>query len=100
MVEGGKDAVPELLKKRQVFADAFAGQTAYSLAAQAFIASVAVAVLIALLAAFAALRARYPRPLRIAGSLLLFHGFALVLLALGREKRDRISVPGGRRSSR
>ena len=85
-VEGGKDAVPELMKKRQVLADAFAGQTAYSLAAQAVIASVAVAVMIALLAAFAAVRARYPRPLRIAGSLLLFHGFALVLLALAENK--------------
>ena len=40
---------------------------------------------IALLAAFAAVRARYPRPLRIAGSLLLFHGFALVLLALAEN---------------
>ena len=85
-VEGGKDAVPEILKKRQIFADVFAGQTAYSLVAQAVIASVAVAVMIALLAAFAAVRARYPRPLRIAGSLLLFHGLVLVLLALAENK--------------
>ena len=85
IVGSGKDAVPELLKKRQVFADAFAGQTVYALAAQAVIASVAVAVMIALLASFAAVRARYPRPLLIAGSLLLFHGFTLVLLAFGEK---------------
>ena len=100
MVEGGKDAVPELLKKRQKFADVFAGQTAYSLAAQAVIASVAVAVMVALLAAFAAVRARYPRPLRIAGSLLLFHGLALVLLALGREQAGSYHRSWWGRSSR
>jgi hypothetical protein len=91
LVEGGKDAVPELLKKRQVFADVFAGQTTYLLAAQAVIASVAVAVMIALLAAFAAVRARYPRPIRIAGSLLLLHGLALVLLSLA--EKNGIAAP-------
>jgi hypothetical protein len=91
LVEGGKDAVPELLKKRQVFADVFAGQTAYSLSAQAVIASMAVAVMIALLAAFAAVRARYPRPIRIAGSLLFLHGLALVLLSLA--EKNGIAAP-------
>jgi len=84
MVEGGKDAVPELLAKRQIFADVFAGQMGYSLAAQAFIASVAVALMIALLAALQALRARYPRRMLIAGSLLLLHGLALIALMLAR----------------
>jgi ABC-type xylose transport system permease subunit len=63
----------------------------YSLAAQAVIASVAVAVMIAMLAAFAAVRARYPRPILIAGSLLLFHGLALVLLSLA--EKNGIAAP-------
>jgi hypothetical protein len=63
----------------------FAGQMAYSYVAQAVIATVIVALIVASLAAFSALRARYPRPLLIAGSLLLLHGAALILLALAEK---------------
>ena len=86
MVEGGKDAVPGLLKFRQEFGDAFAGPPGYAQVALVVIASVAVAVMVTLFATFAAVRARYSRRLLIAGSLLLFHGLALVLLALAEKK--------------
>ncbi len=56
--------------------------TGYEQLALAVVASVGVAVMVASLAALAALRARYPRRLIIAGSLLLLHGLVLVLLAL------------------
>ncbi len=68
------------------FGDSFAGQMAYSYIAQAVITSVVVALIVASLAAFSALRARYPRPLLIAGSLLLLHGAALILLAVAEQK--------------
>ncbi len=66
--------------------DSFAGQMAYSYVAQAVMVTVIVALNVASLAAFSALRARYPRPLLITGSLLLLHAAALILLALA-EKR-------------
>ena len=77
------DARPGLLKARQEIGDAFEGLTAYALAALAVVMSVAVALMVASLAAFTALRARYPRRLLIAGSLLLLFVLALVLLARG-----------------
>jgi hypothetical protein len=86
VVEGGKDAVPGLLKQRQEFGDAFEALAGYSRVALALIASVTIAVMVALFATFAAVRARYPRPLLITGSLLLFHGLVLVLLALAEQE--------------
>ena len=85
-VEGGKDAVQGLLWLPQEFGDSFAGQMTYSFVAQAVITSVCVALMVASFAAFSALRARYPRRLLIAGSLLLLHGLVLVLLALAEQK--------------
>ena len=76
------DAIPGLLKARQEIGDAFGGLTGYAFAALAFVASVVVAGMVAWRAARAALRARYPRRLIIAGSLLLLLVLALVLLAL------------------
>ncbi len=64
----------------------FAGQMAYSYVAQAAMVTVFVALIVASLAAFSALRARYPRPLLIAGSLLLLHGAALIMLVLAEKK--------------
>ena len=61
---------------------AVGAMSAYELLALAFVAVIVVAVMVASRAAFTALRARYPRQLNIAGSLLLLHGFVLVLLAL------------------
>ena len=71
LVDGKKDALPGLLQSRQKFGDAFGGLTGYAFAALAVITSMVVAVMVASLAAFSALRARYPRRVLIAGSLLL-----------------------------
>ncbi len=53
---------------------------AYELLALAFVMVIAVAAIVAWRAAFTALRARYPRRLLVAGSVLLLYGLALVLL--------------------
>jgi hypothetical protein len=58
----------------------------YELLALAFVAAVVVAVMVATRAAFTALRARYPRRVNIAGSLLLLHGLVLVLLGLAFQR--------------
>jgi hypothetical protein len=83
---GGKDAVPGLLKMRREFGEAFAGLTGYARAAIAVIACVAVAVTIAVLATFSAVRARYPRRLLFVGSALLGHGIVLVSLAFAGQQ--------------
>jgi len=75
------DAKPGLLKARQEFGDAIGGMTGYALAVLAVVVPVAIAFVIASLAAFTALRARYSRRVIVAGSLLLFIILALVLLA-------------------
>jgi hypothetical protein len=54
--------------------------SAYELLALAFVAAVVVVVMVAARAAFTVLRARYPRRVNIAGSLLLLYGLVLVLL--------------------
>ena len=59
--------------------------SAYELLALAFVAVIVVAVMVASRAAFAALRARYPRRMTIAASLLLLHGFVLVLLVQAEQ---------------
>jgi hypothetical protein len=65
---------------------AVGAMSAYELLALAFVAAIVVAVMVASRAAFTALRARYPRRLNIAGSLLLLHGFVLVLLGLAEQR--------------
>ncbi len=80
------DAKPGLLKARQEIGDAFGGLTAYALAVLPVVMSVAVALVVASLAAFTALRARYFRRLLVAGSLLLLFVLALVLLAWAVER--------------
>ena len=64
---------------------AVGAMSAYELLALAFVTVIVVAVMVAARAAFTALRARYPRRLNIAGSLLLLHGLVLVLLALAEQ---------------
>jgi len=56
------------------------------LLALAFVTVIVVAVFVAWRAAHAALRARYPRRLNIAGSVLFLHGFVLVLMALADRR--------------
>ena len=68
---------------------AVGAMSANELLALAFVAVIVVAVMVASRAALAALRARYPRRLNIAGSLLLLHGLVLVLLAPdGRARKS------------
>ena len=69
--------------------------TGYEQFALVVVASISVALTVASLATLAALWARYPRRLNIAGLLLLLFGLALVLLALGqRWNAARRDPPG------
>jgi hypothetical protein len=65
---------------------AVVAMNAYELLALAFVTAIVVAVMVAARAALPALRARYPRRLNIAGSLLLFHVFVLVVLAQAEQR--------------
>ena len=66
--------------------------SAYELLALAFAAVIVVAVMVAARAALQALRARYPRRVTIAGSLLLFHGLVLVLRAPAGQGGNGLDV--------
>ncbi len=77
----GNDTVRDLMKIRHEVASTFGRLPGLDLAALAVIASITVAVMIASLATFTALRARYPRRVLVFIVLLLSCGFALVLLA-------------------
>jgi len=81
----GKDASQGMLGLRHEIGDAIGGLTGYVHAALAVVASVFVAVTVASLAAFTAIRARYSRRVNIAISLLLLCGLALVLLVLAGQ---------------
>jgi hypothetical protein len=82
VVDGKENPGLGLLKLRRVIEEFFAGQSGYELVAEALVTSIAVAVMVAWFAAGAALRARYPRRILVAGSLLLFYCLALILLAV------------------
>jgi hypothetical protein len=68
------------------------GMQAYELLALAFVTAIAVAVMVASRAALPALRARYPRRVNIAGSLLLLYGMGLVLRAPNGQGGDGLDV--------
>jgi hypothetical protein len=76
----GKDLVPGLLKMRSEVGNALGGLPEYIPAAIIVLASIAVIIVVASLAAFTALRARYSRRVNIAAALLLLYCLALVLL--------------------
>ena len=80
------DARPGLLQTRQKIGDALGGLTGYALAVPAIVTSVAVAFLVASLAAFTALRARYSRRVLVAGLLLLLFVLAFALLAWATKR--------------
>jgi hypothetical protein len=69
-----------LVEKSRAPVGSVGAMSAYELLALAFVTAIVVAVMVAARAAFTALRARYPRQLNIAGSLLLLHAFVIVLL--------------------
>jgi hypothetical protein len=86
LLDGKTDSSQGLLKFRREIGDSFfGGLTGYALAARAIVASIAVAITVASFAVLAALRARYPRHLLVAGSLLLLYGLVLVLLVMASE---------------
>lgn len=82
MVAGGKDAVPALLKVRQLAVETLDGMTAHAYLALALLAVIAVGGLVAWQAAREALRARYPRALLVIQWLPAVWGLAVILLAL------------------
>ena len=69
--------------------------SAYELLALVFVAVIVVAVMVASRAALPALRARYQRRHRIAGSLLLLYAGALVLLAMAGQRGIGLAIPLG-----
>jgi hypothetical protein len=71
---------------------AVTAMSAYELLALAFVAVIAVAVMVALRASLTALRARYPTRLTIAGSLLLLYGLVFVLRAREGQGGDGFEV--------
>ena len=73
---------------------AVAALTGYEQLALVVVASISVALTVASLATLAALWARYPRRLNIAGVLFLLYGLALVLLALG-QRWNGLEIPLG-----
>jgi hypothetical protein len=73
---------------------AAAALTGYEQLALVVVASISVALTVASLATLAALWARYPRRLNIAGLLFLLYGLALVLLALG-QRWNGLEIPLG-----
>jgi len=77
----GKETSLKLLEFRRTVGDSLEELSGYSLATRVVVSSIAVAAMVATLAAFSALRARYPRRVLIAVSMLLLYGLALVLLA-------------------
>jgi hypothetical protein len=76
----------DALRLRHSLQETFQALAGYQLIALAVVISIGVAVLVALRAAHAALRARYARRLNIASSMLLLHGLVLVLLALAARR--------------
>jgi hypothetical protein len=86
LADGKNDALPGVLQLRRTIEDSFGALTGYAIAAQVVIASVVVAVMVALLATFRAVRARYPRRLIVAGLLLLLWYIAIILLDLAARR--------------
>jgi len=80
MPEAGKNVLPDLLKVRQRVAETFGGLTAYSYAALAIFASIAVAAIVAWQATRESLRARYPRLLFFVQAAPVVYSFAIILL--------------------
>lgn len=76
------EGAPGLTLPRHAIGQAIGALTGYAQVALAVVMSIGVAVMVASLAAFSALRARYYRRVIIAGSLLLLCGLAFALLAL------------------
>lgn len=84
-VDGRQEPILGILTLRRHIADGFGELSSYAHAAQAVVAFIAIAIVVAGLAAREALRARYPRRLLVGGALLLLWCLAIVLLILARR---------------
>jgi len=79
------DARLGLLKARQRFGNVFVGLTGHELAVLAIILSVALTLMVAWLAAFKALRTRYPRRVLVTCAVMFACGLALVVLGAASQ---------------
>ena len=79
------DARLGLLKARQRFGDVFVGLAGHELAVLAIILSIALTLMVAWLAAFKALRTRYPRRVLVTCAVMLVYGLALVALGAASQ---------------
>ena len=78
LIEKNRNPVSGLMRAIE---GAVVAMSPYEQSALAFVAAIVVAVMVASRSAFTALRARYPRRMNIAGTLLLLYGLAFVLRA-------------------
>ena len=90
----GEIAAVPLSSWQRAIEGAVGALTGYEQLALVAVASLSVALTVASLATLAALWARYPRRLNIAGLLFLLYGVALVLLAL-RQHSNGLEFPLG-----
>jgi len=83
----GKDSIAGWLKFRSEIGNEFLwGLTAYEYVVQAVLVLLSIVLMVALLAAFMALQARYARRLLIGFSVLLFYALGIVALAVAKDQ--------------
>jgi hypothetical protein len=87
----GKDA-PGFMQLQHSIEIAVGGLTGYQQVAVAVVTFIAAAVIVASRAALEALRARYPRRVVIAGSVLLLYALALVVLAMAGQRWSELEI--------
>lgn len=85
LADGTHDALPKFLELRGKIGGFFGSRSGFAIAAIVVVAAVALTELIAWQASREALRARYPRLLRSAGSVLIGWSFVIVLLAVAHK---------------
>jgi hypothetical protein len=95
LASGWEKFAPGMLKVQGAIAAAFDALTGYQLASLVVVACIGLGVMVALRATLAALHARYPRPLMMAGALLLLYVLALVLLTLADPREIGFEIPMG-----
>jgi hypothetical protein len=92
LVSGWGRAAPGLMQLRRTIGTGFEALTGYELIALIVVAALLVTVMVAARASLTALRARYPRQLLIASSVLLLYGLAIVARSLGSPDEPEIQL--------
>jgi hypothetical protein len=92
LVSGWGKAAPALIELRRTIGTAIATLTGYELIALMVVAALLVTIMVAVRASLTALRARYPRQLLIASSVLLLYGLAFVARLLGSPDEPEIQL--------